>query len=321
MNEKRLTPSGSVWSRRVLGALLVAVLIYLGRQYFTELERLRDADWLTVAVMVVVLLATSYAEAELTCRGLARLGHPIGRVESVQLGFVRSYTNLLVPRAGFGVTALYLNRVRGVPVARFGSLLLPLLVLSIVPTGVVGLGAAVILSAVGRPPSWQLVGVFLAAASAGLLLGFPRLLARFASGRARAWLAGFVDAWEQLARHREFLGWAVALQLLMLVLRVARVYLSFVALGLSPTLSGVLFVSLAADLTMVISLTPAALGFREAFIVYTAQLTGIEPALALAAALLDRVVVTVVLLIAGQLSAWALVIPDQLPDAGGAGGD
>jgi uncharacterized membrane protein YbhN (UPF0104 family) len=65
-----------------------------------------------------------------------------------------------------------------------------------------------------------------------------------------------------------------------------------------------LFVSLCADLGSLVSLTPAAVGFREGAMVFGASLIGLSTVPAVLAAIIDRVVCTAGLLVIGQLVVW-----------------
>ena len=85
-----------------------------------------------------------------------------------------------------------------------------------------------------------------------------------------------------------------------------RLALAFHAIDVTPALAGLVLASLLGDLMFMLALTPGALGLREAAIVYGARIAGVTPEASLAAALLDRLVMTLVLLVLAQVSAWRL---------------
>ena len=74
--------------------------------------------------------------------------------------------------------------------------------------------------------------------------------------------------------------------------------------GVEIPFSRVMIVSICTDLSMLVSLTPAALGFREAGVLFGAAMIGIEPGAAMLAAIVDRLATTPTVIIAGQLVLW-----------------
>ena len=85
----------------------------------------------------------------------------------------------------------------------------------------------------------------------------------------------------------------------------------FKALGEPVGLSEVLMISLLADLMFLVSITPSAIGLREAVIALGGTLLGVDPAVAVAAAILDRIVTTIMVVLLAQLGIWRLVRPAE----------
>jgi uncharacterized protein (TIRG00374 family) len=95
----------------------------------------------------------------------------------------------------------------------------------------------------------------------------------------------------------------------MLALRAWRIQLCFQAIGRPVNYFGALAASLLADLAFVVSITPAALGFREGAIVYAARVLHTTGDVALAAAILDRLISIVCHVVVGQLGVWQFIRP------------
>jgi uncharacterized membrane protein YbhN (UPF0104 family) len=290
----------------VLTVCLLLVLGYLARGHVSELRRLKDVPLSASAVILSLFLLARLAGAEIVKTGLARLGHEIGRAECFMLAIVTSYTNLFVPRTGLAPPALYLRHRYGVAYTSYLSLVVANVLIATVAVGVLGVVLHLTLSARAgwslRADALALFGL-VALAAAAALLG-PGRLFRFIPPRLREALAQAHRAWIRLAGSWTTLGRIVALQLASIVLRAIRLRLAFEAAGEDVSFPVALFVSLCADLGSLVSLTPAALGFREGAMVFGASWVGLTTGAALLAAIIDRVICTAGLVVLGQLFVW-----------------
>lgn len=297
--------------RLAIGLCLLAALFFFCRGHLGDLRRLADADWGLAAAILAVYVLTRLVHAEILRRSLGALGHRLGRGETFLLTILRTYAGLLIPRAGLGAPGVYLKLRHGVSFAAYGSLLLPLTMLHLLALGATGL----VLQTVPWPSH---------AASAAMpmtmLFAFVAVLAALAvavaaigNGSRRLPIGSFgrrlVAAWQRLGRDKLLLAGLVGLHLLTILLRALRLYLAFLAIGARPSAVGVLLASLLADLAFVVSITPNALGLREVAIVYGSRAIGVAEPTALAAALLDRVIVTATVVLLGQVGIWRLLRP------------
>jgi uncharacterized membrane protein YbhN (UPF0104 family) len=297
-------------SRRALSVLLTAGLLvllgYLARGHLFELRRLVDVPISSSLAILVLFLVSRGVGAEIVRVGLARLGHVIGRPECFMLSILTSYTNLFVPRSGLAPPALYLRRRHDVAYVSYLSLAVATMLIATTAVGVLGLGLHVALSlGEGRPPRPDVVLVF-GFVSIGAAFGLlaPVRFFRLFPARVREFLARAHAAWIRLAGDGATLRRIVGLQLLAIVLRSIRLQVAFGAAGVEISFMSALFVSLCADLGSLVSLTPAAVGFREGAMVFGASLIGLSTVPAVLAAIIDRVVCTAGLLVIGQLVVW-----------------
>lgn len=291
----------------VLGALLVA-----GRRFYGELHRLRDAPPLLVAAISLLWLASRYPAADVMRVALRALGHRIGRYEAFMLQMVQSYGNVLVPRAGIGMPALYMKLRHDTPFADFGAVqILPMTLMQVFTIGVVGLiSQAGLLATGGAEPDRLMTAVFAIVAAAcvvPLVIRFPA--DRFMHGKLALFVARLIVAWHQLGGSRPLLARVVLTHTAMLFVRALRVMLCFHAVGADVSYAGALAASLLADLAFVFAVTPSGLGFREFAVVYAARVVGTTGDVALAAAILDRLVGTAVTVVVGQIGAWQFIQP------------
>lgn len=299
---------------RVIKLLIaIAILVplaYLGRQYYGELDRLRNAPPLLVLAIAVAYLAARAINGEVMRVCLRALGYSIGFAESWMLAILTSYANLLLPRVGTGMPAVYLKATRGVSFADFGSQGFVSTVLQVAAIGVIGLICeALLVTRYGASAPWPVTLSFAIALVTGLGLVFVRLPTRGEpKGRVGRILQKVGEGLAKLGTPRTVLivtAWNVPL----LLLRAWRVQLSFYAIGQPISYPAALLASLLGDLTLFVSVTPAALGFREAVISYSAPLLNTTHDVALAASILDRLIWSIIVIVISQFGMWRMIRP------------
>jgi uncharacterized membrane protein YbhN (UPF0104 family) len=296
--------------RAVVAGVVLALLAVAGRRYYDELWRLRDAPPGLVGAIAVLWLASRYPAADVMRVGLRALGYRIGRYEAFMLQMVQSYGNVLVPRAGIGMPALYLKFRHNVGFADIGAVqLLPMTLLQVFTIGLTGLACQAILWRRGqgdRPLALLLAAVTVACV---LPMVVPLPAGKLGHGRIAAFLARLVGAWQKLGRSPGVLVRSVVTHALMFAVRAWRIQLCFLAVGARVPYWGAFAASLLADLALLIAVTPSALGFREAALVYAARVMGTTGDVAMAAAILDRLVSTACNIVVGQIGVWQFIRP------------
>jgi uncharacterized membrane protein YbhN (UPF0104 family) len=243
---------------------------------------------------------------------LKALGHPISTYESFMVSMVNAYANLLLPRAGLGLPAVYMKMKHAIPIADFATVqLLPMTVLQVTTIGMTGVAC---LGAMhfgqGRPVDWRLAGVFVAVALASLV----PLILRFNvperwQNRPAAFLRRLGESWRRLGGSGHVGSTSVALHAAVLLLRAARLQIAFWAIGQPVHYLPALASSLLADLAFFISITPSALGFREGAVLLGAGMLGTTKEICLAAVLLDRLVYSAVIIVVAQVGMWQFMRP------------
>ena len=300
------------WAVRIaLAAVVLAVLAIAGRRYYDELHRLRQVPPALILLIALLWLASRYPAADVMRVALRTLRHGIGRYEAFMLQMVQSYGNLLIPRAGIGMPALYLKARHGVSFADLGAVqMLPMTLLQIATIGLMGILSQAALSATGQPWHRPLTVLFASAAVlcvAPLLLPLPPNV--FGHGRIGRFFTRLLEAWRKLGRSKVLLARSVATHAIMLLVRAWRIQLCFYAVGQRVSYLGALVASLLADLAFVVSVTPASLGFREGALVYAARVMNTTGDVAMAAAILDRLISTACNVIVGQVGVMQFIRP------------
>ena len=311
------------WVRILVSAVLLAAFVYLGWPYFGKLDLLLRPHPLWLAGILLVYCFTRVLNAQVMCSALNRLGRRVGIYEAFMLTMVTSYTNLLVPHAGLGAPALYMKRKYSLPYSDFAAALMSMLVLQIFCAGVIGLVGAAALGLregwVKQAPLLALFGTAVCGSTAGIFLRIP-LRQRWKGSLANA-IRRFNRSWWLLRASPRLVRNILLIHAVVTVLRGVRLQLAFHAVGAGGGFLKTLLASICSQFMLLIHLTPGAMGFREAAIVAVyGHLVG-DAEIAMAAALLDRIVWTAAIILISQVGLWQLVRPTLGGAAGDAAGD
>ncbi|NLF17130.1 MAG: flippase-like domain-containing protein [Lentisphaerae bacterium] len=299
--------------RAAIGAVMLGLFAYLGRRCFGQIHLLREAAIGWVLLNAALFLVTRYVNGEVMRVSLRQVGHRLGHGEAFMLNLIMGYTNLILPRAGLSAPIAYLRLRHGVSYAQFTALAMPMVLLQFVVQGLLGLGACLWAVTQGET-TWArqsaLVGLFalVALGAIGMMCIHIPVPDRW-QGRLAGFLRRVNAAWFILRENPRFVLHILLLQFVVAWLRAWRMQTAFLAVGMSIGLAPVLISSLCAQLALVVSLTPGALGFREAAIVYAAARYTGDPELAFNASVLDRLVMTLLLVVVAQVGLVWLVRP------------
>lgn len=297
--------------RFLIGVAIVGMLAYIFRGYAADLQKIPRVPPWTVLVIFALYVAMRAINGLMMKLALAVLGYVVPLREAAMLALLTTYANLLLPRAGLGLPAIYLKLRRGVNYADFTSQALIITTLQIGCIGLLGLGFQTWLTLVnGQAIDAKLAALFTLSLVAGI--GIPLLKTSLFSGhegRIAKFLDRIAEAWSTIGAARGTVIAVLLWNVPMLVLRAWRLQIAFYAIGSPVSFPSAFVASLVADLLFFVSITPAGLGFREAGIMYTSTMMGVTPGVAAIAALLDRLVWTVGVVLVAQVGMWRMIRP------------
>ncbi len=287
---------------------LVTIAAMLGYLAFQRdiLDAIRTIPVWMAVVIVAVAVGALIVQA-LQFQSAVRIQQiDMALPESTALTAANTMANYYLPaRGGMVVRAAYMKRVYAFPLARYGALTVSITGLTIVVAALIGAAGI----AIGAVVSGELdrrallafagigVAMVLGMALAMLLTGFAKGDGRFAEV-VRSFRAG-IDMWiDDRGGLAVFLFWTVAL----FAAQGLRLWLSFRAVGVTVSFSGMMIVQGMAAVAFVLALTPGNVGIKEGAVVFGASLLGIDPDIALLASLIDRAAALIVTFGVGLVS-------------------
>lgn len=279
-------------TRGVVGSLLLLTAIATIGFFIVREDMVQILLGVDLGSLAIILLASCLA---LAIRGqqLANVTEPFGvrfRLgESTGLSALHTLSNYLPGRAGLVIRGAYLHRFHSVSVADYTAMTALWLVGSLLSA--VFLGATLAASGVGDVNRGMAFAVFTGCGLALLVgyLGLEWAVGRgVGEGRFTRWLQRVrwgLRLWRERGSWRLwFVVWSFGL----LLTQGLRYWVALRALGDTSGLVAALVIQSLVALSVLVSVTPGNLGVREGVAAFGALLTGVNPQIALLAAVIDR---------------------------------
>ncbi|MFA6133631.1 MAG: lysylphosphatidylglycerol synthase transmembrane domain-containing protein [Phycisphaerae bacterium] len=299
------------WPKLLLAAVMIGAIVYLCRSHLGRLDLLLQVKPVWVAITLAIFVLTRMLDGVVFHLALGHLGVSMGYYESFMIYTIMSYTNMLVPHAGLGAPALYLKSKYQLNYSAFAALLIPTIIIQMACVGLVGLGflgwRAFTSGLEGAWPLWTAFAAVTGISVIVLLL--PTRVPSSWSGRVGNFLRNFGSSWSSMRQRPRLIALITAVQLAAIFLRAVRLDAAFAALGVHASFSGVMVAMVAAQIMFLVSITPGALGLREAAITYVYAVLIGTPEIAVNAALLDRMTLMLGTIVIAQVGLWQFVRP------------
>jgi uncharacterized protein (TIRG00374 family) len=283
-------------------AIVGWLLWYLWEQRQTIAQSLNLSTWHVVGISLGILL-TWYLNGLQQRLLLKKAGVRISQKEAFLLIAATGLGNLLPMRVGTGLRLHYLKTLHAFRYIHSGSLAGVSMVLMIVSTGILGIAGIVGLLFGGQTVDWELTLVFIAMTVFALVILRLPLPQSQRSHKLlfRLWNDFSCDYKKMSSDPRITLK--IILLMLMQYLCVAiRFYISFDAIGMSPSMWLYLVMAPVSVLATIASITPGGLGVREGVIAYIALAVGYQFENGLIVGAVDRIVLLSLTVLVGSVS-------------------
>jgi uncharacterized membrane protein YbhN (UPF0104 family) len=290
-------PKPGAWTRirRLLPHLLAALLLIAAVVWIAQdWEQVSEAVSLSpahMAALAILSLLSILLVGLLNQFLVEHFGVQMKIVQWSSLALASTLTNYLLPlRAGIALRAAYLNQRFGLTLGKFTATLAVFYVMTVLVNSLLGILVLAWLGWRTGVVSWPILGVFAvvgAGCLAALLLG-PGLADRPQHRGWRRLVQQALQGWQECRRSHRLLRRVAGLVVLATLIQALRMMVAFAAIGQVIDLAAGLFLGALLMLSTFLSITPAALGIREAAIVFSSLATGVTPELSLLAGALDR---------------------------------
>lgn len=264
-------------NRRWIAAGILVITVLLVAHFFTAhpeyLERLKHVSPGVIVIVILLNIPATIALAWAYYGILQLCGKPIAMKENLLLTAYSSIINFFGPlQSGPGVRAVYLKTRHKVRIRDY--MLGTLIYYAFYAT------YSMLFLLVGTRPWWQtILGLLAVAGFSALVIGW--FIRRGSKRDAAAETRMFA------LRRGALIGLAIAV-LLQVIFNASYFYVELRAVNPNISVSQAISYTGAAGFSMFVSLTPDAVGFREAFLVFSQQLHHVSTADILNANIIDR---------------------------------
>jgi len=116
-----------------------------------------------------------------------------------------------------------------------------------------------------------------------------------------------INSWHLIKSNKKALTVTALISVINVAIMVLMMFLGFRVFGVSISLLSALFLSIVSALSLFISVTPGALGIREAIVAFAAAVINIPVSQALTVSILNRIVGLVIIFILGPIFSYILM--------------
>lgn len=276
------------WS---IGVASLAGIVWYFRpdNFISSLQRvglIGVTGWLAATLMARLLIT------QVPMSLLRTLGYELNRLQILSIAWLRTFSNQIVPMTG---VAVYIQQIRNQSGASWQDLAAASsqqFFIGAGGLGIIGVLAVLCNVQVTANATVPLLLVFAGLASVALAaaLGVSWVIRKLPHVLVRRFAAAS-ESFSKLASFPKLIISLVSLHSAAILLRGARIWLLFAAVGVGLNWREALLIIALAEATVLIAVTPGGLGVREAIIIGGASLLDIPTDIAVTVSLIDRLFV------------------------------
>ncbi|PWB71728.1 MAG: hypothetical protein C3F07_13285 [Anaerolineales bacterium] len=285
--------------------------LYVNRDKYLQLINVSPSSVFLLLVLSVIFPVINGQINALLFQGMGVRQFPYQ--DGFLLAAISSLANQLPISGGIVSKAFYLKYKYNLSYTKFASATLALFICFVAVNGLIGtmilLYWIMIANVVVSP---LLLGGFIVMSAFLLLLWIPIDRINI-PGSIRKWTRQAIDGWLLISENPLLVIKLVGLQTCLMTLLAIRYWIAFHMLSQAVALSEVVLFASASVLTQLASFVPGGLGIREAIVGAVASALGFDLGVSIVAVGLDRLISTIVILIAGGIS--TVILGKQLSDA------
>lgn len=239
--------------------------------------------WLGLTILARLMLA------ETAVLPLATLGFRLRRSDAFWIGCIRTFANQILPLSGIAAFAHIIRRRVSISWSELAALASPQFVLALAALGIVGLLAVLANIALLQSTALALGALYTAVLVLALSIsnGAAWVIDSMPEGLSSK-AASTADALRKLSAHPWLVFRLILYHCIAIICRGGRIWILFAAAGISLNGSETLLLLAIAESTMLLNITPGALGVREGAILGGAALIGVPIETAAGVAIVDR---------------------------------
>ena len=276
-------------------------------QHLDDFKKILEIDFFSFAMLSGLVIFALWLSGLTIIAIVPIFGARLSMWEGFGLSAVNTMANFYFTKAGLAAKGLYLKKMHDFPYTSYVSIVAGTGVIMVLTNGLVGLVSYAFFLQ-HSSFRYEILLAFAIITFGGVA---PFLLPRLSwNPRNRLFerLRRVVDGWEQIKAHRQVVLVIIVIDVLYVIVGAFRLWVSYRALGYPVDLLSCIVISPISTLTMLVSLTPGAVGIRQALVGYGSELLGIGMTEGVVASTIDHAVGTLWVFVFGLTFAnwiWA----------------
>lgn len=291
----------------IISKTLVIIFLALFAYYFIkhtqDFKSLQELNLLLLIAVVLGYVGSIYLSGLFSKIIIEPFNKRISHIESFRVALLSSIGNYFGPLlGGTGMRAVYLKKKVGLSYTDFVSTLYGYYIIAFLISAVLGVISLALLHEQHQKRGFLIVGAFFVSVATGLLgmifnrrVALVRYICRKLLGKRVDSLKRLATSWHKISTEPKLIASLVKITFMNIGLFAAVNYCEFLLIGIKLDIGVLLLYTCLGIFSILISLTPAALGIREAVYLFSASVLGVTSSQILAVALIDRTVQFIVM--------------------------
>lgn len=287
---------------RLLSNTLVLIFLGLFAYYFVNhTADFKSLQSLNPGLLIIVMLGylgSIYMSGLFNKLVIKPFNKHISHIESFRVALLSAIGNYFGPLlGGTGMRAIYLKKKVGLSYTEFISTLYGYYIIAFLISAIIGLVSLGLLRSQYQTRGFLILvlffgGVVISLLSLILNRKIPQFgrIARLLVGKRISLLKQLTISWHKIAAQPKLLSSLVKITFVNIGLFTLLNYCEFLLIGVKLDIGPLLLYTCLGIFSILISLTPGALGIREAVYLFSAGVMGVTSSQILAVALIDRTV-------------------------------
>ena len=224
------------------------------------------------------------------------------------LAAITSFYNIIFPfRGGLIAKAAYLKTKHKFSITHFIAMMVGVMIISILASSFLGIITLLLIYLQSGVFNAIVLILFILAflVSLFIVIFSPKLRETKYNLANKA--IQVINGWHTIKNNRKIVIAVSIITLIQIILSTAGIMLSYRVFGIHLTIVKALFLTSVLPLTIILGITPAGLGVNEAIGVFSGLVIGIAPAQSLSAAVLGRIIGTIIIFILGPIFSYLLI--------------
>ena len=288
----------------VTGIIICLIVVYLinNRDVFTHLSEIKLTQLMLIsAISICSVFVNSLINYYLIT--IYNVNMSLG--DSFLLQYASTLLNSVTPQGGLIFRGMYMKNVYDFEYSKYFVVVIVFYVISFPINAMAGMISSLFIYLQTGKFNAPIILFFISIviAIAVLILFIPNGINK--KGKIFDYINKVSQGWHILKQNKRIML-LIVLSLLMVIVSFFQQLSIYSSLGESASFWGIVFLTAVGNLSLLINLTPSGIGIKEAVLVFSSDITTINPEVIVLGSILNRIIEFLIALVLGGIGYWIL---------------